>query len=434
MVNDLSSYNVQMVRFSTVLVLVAIMGCYVSYVVQNVDAFINEPEKNVIGDNENNMKVDSLTYEGQFGFKQELRDISQNISLSEFWKNLEISGGVPTSKAFSLSTYDGITWDTTYQRIMFQHNAFVTIHSSRDDITKIRVENASTMIEYLNVDGLTKDYNYKYDETVISITELLITEGNDHAAVDKLYQCLSTNGWCFVEYPDKNQDLIQAILGKMKSFMKHERSSFYNDEFYTSLYTKTMLHILTGNMFDLYREFYPLPLLKDLEIFSNTVDRLSMGIMRALYDQIFGLNTLNGGMLDFVLYHNDDEDEDDDEDQEDAEEDEEDEDDDDDEEEEEDMMGKNRLYVREHTDPGLFSISFGSDNLGLQMFDISQSKWINVPTNYGVLWCGEIASKITQNKIKSGIHRVVKNIYNKQPRFTAWYEVCVNNQIPAWLY
>ena len=49
-------------------------------------------------------------------------------------------------------------------------------------------------------------------------------------------------------------------------------------------------------------------------------------------------------------------------------------------------------------------------------------------SNIGVVWLGEAASRITQNRLKPGIHRVVYPQESKR-RLTIWYEVCTIQQL-----
>ncbi|CAF4417644.1 unnamed protein product [Rotaria sp. Silwood2] len=83
-----------------------------------------------------------------------------------------------------------------------------------------------------------------------------------------------------------------------------------------------------------------------------------------------------------------------------------------------------------HYDPGLFSISILSTHEGLQLKDMTNDDWIDGPlkSNIGVIWLGEAASRITQNRLKPGIHRV---IYPKKSKYrlTVWYEVCTIEQL-----
>ncbi len=87
-----------------------------------------------------------------------------------------------------------------------------------------------------------------------------------------------------------------------------------------------------------------------------------------------------------------------------------------------------------HFDPGLLSISFYSDNEGLQLLDPRTDEWIHGPINtlpgqehIAVIWLGEAAVKASKNPVKRGIHRVIYPA-NGKPRLTLWYEMCTVRQ------
>ena len=83
-----------------------------------------------------------------------------------------------------------------------------------------------------------------------------------------------------------------------------------------------------------------------------------------------------------------------------------------------------------HYDSGLLSISILSTHQGLQLKNRTINEWIDGPLDrkIGVIWLGEAASRITQNRVKPGIHRV---IYPQEAkcRVTIWYEVCTIEQL-----
>ena len=83
-----------------------------------------------------------------------------------------------------------------------------------------------------------------------------------------------------------------------------------------------------------------------------------------------------------------------------------------------------------HYDPGLLSISILSTLEGLQLKNMTTNEWIDGPfeRNIGVIWLGEIASRITRNRLKPGIHRVIYPQEAKR-RLTIWYEVCTVEQL-----
>lgn len=99
-------------------------------------------------------------------------------------------------------------------------------------------------------------------------------------------------------------------------------------------------------------------------------------------------------------------------------------------------MDTNEVNCVPHFDPGLFSLSILSTCDGLQLNDRLENKWIDGPNNsladqhsIGVLWLGEAASILTENRFKSGIHRVTYPTIPHTPRLTVWQEVCTMSQI-----
>ncbi|CAF4197606.1 unnamed protein product [Adineta steineri] len=83
-----------------------------------------------------------------------------------------------------------------------------------------------------------------------------------------------------------------------------------------------------------------------------------------------------------------------------------------------------------HYDPGLLSISILSTHEGLQLKDMMNNEWIDGPlqSNIGVIWLGEAASRLTQNRLKPGIHRVIYP-QKRNYRLTMWYEICTIEQL-----
>ncbi|CAF1561311.1 unnamed protein product, partial [Rotaria sp. Silwood1] len=85
-----------------------------------------------------------------------------------------------------------------------------------------------------------------------------------------------------------------------------------------------------------------------------------------------------------------------------------------------------------HYDPGLLSISILSTYEGLQLKNMITNEWIDGPleSNIGVIWLGEAASRITENRLKPGIHRVIYPKESKR-RLTIWYELCTIEQLKS---
>lgn len=92
---------------------------------------------------------------------------------------------------------------------------------------------------------------------------------------------------------------------------------------------------------------------------------------------------------------------------------------------------KDITLVDEHDDPGLFSLNIYSDNSGLQVYDINLKKYIDVKENHGIIFCGRKAYECSNKKIPSVKHRVINNT---EGRFSIWYELADNFQIPKLKY
>ncbi|CAF0975172.1 unnamed protein product [Adineta steineri] len=62
-----------------------------------------------------------------------------------------------------------------------------------------------------------------------------------------------------------------------------------------------------------------------------------------------------------------------------------------------------------HYDSGLLSINILSIHEELQLKDMTNNEWIDGPleSNIGVIWLGEAGSRITENRLKPDIHRVI---------------------------
>lgn len=84
------------------------------------------------------------------------------------------------------------------------------------------------------------------------------------------------------------------------------------------------------------------------------------------------------------------------------------------------------LQVHAHADPGVISLSIGATEEGLQMYDPDMHAWVVIPKSNWIVWCGMAAEQLSDNLIKCGVHRVVAG----PPRITAWYEMCVESQVP----
>ncbi|CAF4520098.1 unnamed protein product [Rotaria sp. Silwood2] len=240
------------------------------------------------------------------------------------------------------------------------------------------------------------------------------------------------NGWCFVFLPAElvpNSNLKMELSNFLKS--GYEKRSYSQPSAiygYSKLHHKEGIKLLTGSYFGQFahKGLVPSGLVEPLNYLSQVLDAVTKRLIEIL-DQysIFqrepSLSTLieradlplkdeHFGMLDIVSYFNN-------------------------------RSGfqppKNGQTTEEvncvsHYDPGLLSISILSTCEGLQLKDMTNDEWTDGPLepNIGVIWLGEAASRITQNRLKPGIHRV---IFPKKSKYrqTVWYEVCTIEQLKS---
>lgn len=80
---------------------------------------------------------------------------------------------------------------------------------------------------------------------------------------------------------------------------------------------------------------------------------------------------------------------------------------------------KSFRLMEEHRDPGLLSISFWSSSQGLELFCPTTQKWIRPSADTIVLWGGLLLEKVTDGRLRAGVHRVV--IDDSESRDTIWY-------------
>ena len=274
---------------------------------------------------------------------------------------------------------------------------------------------------------------YFNNHTLIDFEKLSIGDSNE---INRLQDEFETNGWCFIRLPDQNGQLIDKLDEVQKTLstfftqhqmekLRHESSNAFG---YSRVGHKEGIKILTdehglGN--------YHRPLTTDVEQTLQYLAVLLNDLITVLKSIILNMSILavsptkemvplsSLGMLDIVHYFN----------------------------ErtgpvEPPEIGLNTDEVNcvPHFDPGLFSLSILSTCDGLQLNDRLQNKWVDGPNNseydqryIGVIWLGEAASILTENRFKSGIHRVV---YPRRPhtsRLTIWQEVCTVAQIETLL-
>lgn len=92
---------------------------------------------------------------------------------------------------------------------------------------------------------------------------------------------------------------------------------------------------------------------------------------------------------------------------------------------------RKEMNCKEHSDPGLLSISLRSTENGLQLRD-ENGNWNGMPLNkrFAIIWAGDAANKINP-EVKTCIHRVINppdlGGLNKA-RIAIWYEICTSAQ------
>eukprot|EP01084_Bolivina_argentea_P102172 183089_1 len=283
--------------------------------------------------------------------------------------------------------------------------------------------------------------------TVISIQDIL---NRNPQSLQMLKKCLIARGWCKISFPSSITRHIKTTMNsvnnwlnetqldeKLKYSIKLNDGTTPNPQGEYSYHRidgfKEGIRILSGDMYKIHVENnkYPSQISNDIFTISQIFDNLSLNIMQSTYKTVFALKDVNDfgtkydislfnekmkfSMIDFVNYfnnkqyieklRNDEFVENDN--------------------EIKPTVLKSEFNVFEHTDPGLFALSFASTNDGLQMFDITTNEWIKIGLNECIWWNGETATKVNK-QMKAGKHRVLINDVNYKPRFTGWYEVSCN--------
>ena len=238
------------------------------------------------------------------------------------------------------------------------------------------------------------------------------------------------NGWCFVVLPTEliqNSDLIHAL----SEFFEHDkRKSRYSQRVpiygYSQVNHKGGVKLLTGSYYGRFanKSLIPATLVHPLNYLSQASDAVTKRLIAILdqhcvFQQQPSLPSLieqanlplkdeHFGMLDTVYYFN----------------------------------HKNGFQAPTngqstdevncvpHYDPGLLSVSILSTHEGLQLKNLVTNEWVDGPLepNIGVIWLGEAAARVTQNRLKPGIHRVIYPQEAKH-RLTMWYELCTIAQL-----
>jgi len=259
-----------------------------------------------------------------------------------------------------------------------------------------------------------------------------ILNGNDANEVKQMQTQLEQNGWCFVTLP---KELIPThrLIDDLKIFFHHNAGNlrFSNSAQiygYSKVDHKEGIKLLTGSYFQMMVNKGLVPgnrgLAESLNYLSQALDTVTKRLIEIL-DQhcVFQekpslltliekadlpLNEEHFGMLDIVSYFNQKSSS----------------------ETSNNASSTNEVNCVAHYDPGLLSISILSTFQGLQLQDRSTGQWIDGPleSNLGVIWLGEAASRITNNRLKPGIHRVIYPV-EQERRLTIWYELCTTQQL-----
>lgn len=267
------------------------------------------------------------------------------------------------------------------------------------------------------------------DHILVDFDKLSI---GDLTEINRLQNEFETNGWCFIRLSDQDSSLIDKLNEVQKSLstffirdqmekLQYESSNAFG---YSHVGHKEGIKVLIdqhglGN--------YHHPFTNDIEQTLQYLATLCNNFTNIIKSVIFKMPVLTQsstkeqvslsplGMLDIVHYFN----------------------------ErtgpvKQPKVGLNTDEVNcvPHFDPGLFSLSILSTCDGLQLNDRLENKWIDGPNNseydqrsIGVIWLGEAASILTQNRFKTGIHRVIYPRVPYTSRLTIWQEICTMSQI-----
>ena len=268
----------------------------------------------------------------------------------------------------------------------------------------------------------------KTPQNIIDLNKIL--NQNDSTEIKQMVTEFELNGWCFVFLPTElipDSNLINDISNFFQSNNRKknysQRSAIYG---YSSMNHKEGIKLLTGSHFGTFanKGLVPSELVQPLNYLSQMLDAATKRLIELLgqhsvFQQESSLSSLieranlplqdeHFGMLDIVSYFNNKTGV----------------------QTPENGQSTDEVNCVPHYDPGLLSISILSTHEGLQLKNMKDNQWIDGPleSNIGVIWLGEAASRVTQNRLKPGIHRV---IYPHEPkcRLTIWYELCTIEQL-----
>jgi hypothetical protein len=268
----------------------------------------------------------------------------------------------------------------------------------------------------------------KKSQAIIDLNKIL--NSNDSTEIKRMKTEFESNGWCFVFLPtelipDPNltNELSQFFESGNSKNRYSQRSAIYG---YSKVNHKEGIKLLTGSYFGQFanKGLVPATLVKPLNYLSQVLDAVTKRLIEILdqhlvFQQQPSLSSLieradlplqdeHFGMLDIVSYFNNKSGF----------------------QPPHDGQTTEEVNCVPHYDPGLLSVSILSTHEGLQLKNMTNNEWIDGPLepNIGVIWLGEAASRVTQNRLKPGIHRV---IYPQEPkcRLTVWYELCTLEQL-----
>jgi hypothetical protein len=265
-------------------------------------------------------------------------------------------------------------------------------------------------------------------QVIIDLSKIL--NSNDSTEITQMKTEFESNGWCFVFLPTElipNQQLTAELSNFFASdngkFIYSQHSPIYG---YSKVDHKEGLKFLTGSYLNQFADkgLVPPRLIEPLNYLSQVLDVATKRLIDILDQHLvfqeqpslsslmkradLPLHNEYFGMLDVVSYYNNKSGF----------------------QPPHDGQTTEEVNCVSHYDPGLLSLSVLSTHEGLQLKNMMNDEWINGPleSNIGVIWLGEAASSVTQNRLKPGIHRVVYPQESKR-RLTVWYEVCTIGQL-----
>ncbi|CAF1212571.1 unnamed protein product [Adineta steineri] len=265
-------------------------------------------------------------------------------------------------------------------------------------------------------------------QVIIDLNKILNL--NDLTEINQMQIEFESNGWCFVLLPTEliPSPRLSSQLSRFFASVNQkngctQRTAIYG---YSNVNHKEGIKLLTGNYFNEFanKGLIPSLLVEPLNYLSQMLDAVTKRLIEILdqhliFQQHPSLSSLiehadlplqdgHFGMLDIVSYYNNKSGF------------------------QPPVNGETTEEVNcvPHYDPGLLSISILSTHEGLQLKNMTTNEWIDGPleSNIGVIWLGEAASRVTQNRLKLGIHRVIYPQESKC-RLTVWYEVCTTAQL-----